>query len=132
GTADIALHVDRPRARLWLHGRGLAVRSAAIVLASGKQVAARWDEVDPSGVVRVTAASEIVGDVTLHVAFDAAYDEQLVGVYRVIGRSGPAVFSKFEAIYARRAFPCFDEPAFKVPYDVALTVPEADEVIGNM
>src|SRR5438045_2065832 len=27
GTADIALHLDRPRARLWLHGRGLAVRS---------------------------------------------------------------------------------------------------------
>src|SRR5262249_17920665 len=69
---------------------------------------------------------------TLHVAFDAAYDEQLVGVYRVATRSGPAVFSKFEAIYARRAFPCFDEPAFKVPYDVALTVPSAEDVVGNM
>src|SRR5690242_5480850 len=38
GTADIALHLDQPRARIWLHGRGLAVRSAAFVLGSGAEV----------------------------------------------------------------------------------------------
>ncbi|HEX3473716.1 MAG TPA: hypothetical protein VHT91_01680, partial [Kofleriaceae bacterium] len=135
GTAEIALHLDQPRARIWLHGRGLAVRSAGFVLGSGAEVAASWEEVDPSGVVRVTPrapAGPLRGDVTLRVAFDAAYDPQLVGVYRVRTTAGPAVFSKFEAIYARRAFPCFDEPAFKLPYDVALTVPASAEVIGNM
>ncbi len=135
GTADIALHLDQPRARIWLHGRGLAVRSAAFILGSGAEIAARWEEVDPSGVARVAplaSAGPLHGDVTLRVAFDAAYDPQLVGVYRVATAAGPAVFSKFEAIYARRAFPCFDEPAFKLPYDVALTVPASAEVIGNM
>src|SRR5262249_30740761 len=135
GTADIALHLDQPRARIWLHGRGLAVRSAAFVLDSGAEVAARWEEVDPSGVVRVTPlapAGPLRDDVTLRVAFDAAYDPHLVGVYRVRTQAGRAVFSKFEAIYARRGFPCFDEPAFKLPYDVALTVPASAEVIGNM
>jgi alanyl aminopeptidase len=134
GTAELALHLDQPRAWIWLHGRGLAVRSAAFV-GSGAEIAARWEEVDPSGVVRVTPlapAGPLRGDVTLRVAFDAAYDPQLVGVYRVPTAAGPAVFSKFEAIYARRAFPCFDEPAFKLPYDVALTVPANAEVIGNM
>ncbi|HEX3758688.1 MAG TPA: M1 family metallopeptidase [Kofleriaceae bacterium] len=138
GTAEIAIHLDHPRARIWLHGRGLAVHSAVLVLASGVQVSARWEEVDPSGVVRLTPeapggrAVSLDGDVVLRVAFDAAYDPQLVGVYRVSTPAGPAVFSKFEAIYARRAFPCFDEPAFKLPYDVALTVPATAEVIGNM
>jgi alanyl aminopeptidase len=136
GTADIALHLDQPRAAIWLHGRGLTVRSAELALASGARIAARWEEVDPTGVVRVTPAQPLaeplVGDVALRVAFEAAYDPQLVGVYRTTTPAGPAVFSKFEAIYARRAFPCFDEPAFKLPYEVTLTVPSGAQVIGNM
>jgi alanyl aminopeptidase len=132
GTADIALHLERPRDQIWIHGRGLAVRTATITPRSGAALAATWDEVDPIGVVRITLPSAVSGDVTLHVEFDAAYDAQLVGVYRVNTASGPAVFSKFEAIYARRAFPCFDEPSFKVPFDVAVTVPNADAVVGNM
>jgi alanyl aminopeptidase len=132
GTADIALHLDHPRDQIWLHGRGLTVSAATITAASGPPLAARWEEVDPTGVVRVRLAQAISGDVTLHVVFDAAYDATLVGVYRVTTAGGPAVFSKFEAIYARRAFPCFDEPAFKVPFDVALTVPSTAAVVGNM
>jgi len=131
GTAELAIHLDKPRRQIWLHGRGLAV-SSATVTAGGATVAVRWDEVDPTGVVRVTLPQAMSGDVALHVAYDAAYDATLVGVYRVTTSAGPAVFSKFEAIYARRAFPCFDEPAFKVPYDVTLIVPEAQAVVGNM
>ncbi len=132
GTADLAMHLTHPRDQIWLHGRGLAVTSATVTVASGANLTARWDEVDPNGVVRVTLPSAVSGDVTLHVAFNAAYDPQLVGVYRVPAAGGAAVFSKFEAIYARRAFPCFDEPAFKVPFDVTLTVPSAEVVVGNM
>jgi alanyl aminopeptidase len=93
---------------------------------------ARWEEVDPTGVARVTVPRAVAGDITLHVVFDAAYDAQLVGAYKVNTASGAAVFSKFEAIYARRAFPCFDEPSFKLPFDIAITAPSADAVIGNM
>jgi alanyl aminopeptidase len=132
GTAEIALHLDEPRDQLWLHGRGLAVSSATITQASGATLAGRWEQVDPEGVVRLTLPSTVSGHVTLRVAFDAAYDAQLVGVYRVTTPRGPAVFSKLEAIYARRAFPSFDEPAFKIPFDVTLTVPAGDTVIGNM
>ncbi|HET7505075.1 MAG TPA: M1 family aminopeptidase [Kofleriaceae bacterium] len=132
GTAEIALHFDRPSDHVWLHGRGLTVGTVELQTASGARLAARWDERDPLGVVRVTLPSAVSGDATLRVAFEAGYDAQLVGVYRVKTSAGPAVFTKFEAIYARRAFPCFDEPAFKIPYDIALTVPRADVVVGNM
>ncbi|HEU4731147.1 MAG TPA: M1 family metallopeptidase [Kofleriaceae bacterium] len=132
GTAEIALRFEHPSDHVWLHGRGLTVRAAEVTTASGARLAARWEERDPLGVVRVTLPSAVSGDATLRVAFEAGYDAQLAGVYRVRTSVGPAVFSKFEAIYARRAFPCFDEPAFKIPYDIALTVPRADAVIGNM
>jgi alanyl aminopeptidase len=132
GTAEIAIHLDRPRDQIWLHGRGLAVHTATVTPASGPAIVARWEEVDPIGVARVSLPAPVSGDVTLRIAFDAAYDPGLVGVYRVQTPVGPAVFTKFEAIYARRAFPCFDEPAFKVPYDVTLTVPADTTVIGNL
>jgi alanyl aminopeptidase len=132
GTAVLALHLAHPRRQIWLHGRDLAVTAATVVRAAGPPIAARWEQVDPTGVVRVTLAEPVRGDVALRVAFDAAYDGSLVGVYRVETSAGPAVYSKFEAIYARRAFPSFDEPAFKAPYEVELTVPESQSVIGNM
>src|SRR5689334_1906768 len=132
GSADIALKLDRPRDQIWMHGRGLAVTSATLALASGPKLTVRWEEVDRNGVVRVVLPTAVSGEVSLHVVFSAAYDPSLVGVYRVTTAVGPAVFSKFEAIYARRAFPCFDEPAFKVPYDVTLTVPIGNTAVGNM
>src|SRR5919206_475780 len=36
-----------------------------------------------------------------------------------------------ELTVARRAFPCFDDPGFKTPFDVALVVPAADLAVGN-
>jgi alanyl aminopeptidase len=135
GTAEITLHLDRPRDVIWLHGRGLRVSSISLELASHEQVAATWREADPTGVAAVSLSHAVgPGEATLHIAYSADYDPSLVGVYRVkTGPSGtPAVFSKFEAIYARRAFPGFDEPSFKVPFDLSLTVPAASWGLSNM
>src|SRR6185312_13403207 len=122
GVADIEVDLQQ-RDHLWLHGLGLHVTSAKI----NDQVA-HYEELDPSGVARVSWETAIAGPATLHIVYDAPYDPNLVGVYRV----KDAVFSKFEAIYARRAFPCFDEPDLKIPFDVTLTVPSAAVALGNM
>ncbi len=41
------------------------------------------------------------------------------------------VFTHFEPIDARRVFPCFDEPSFKVPWQVSLIVPAMDRAFAN-
>ena len=41
------------------------------------------------------------------------------------------VFSQFESIFARRAFPCFDEPGFKVPWQLTLHVPKNLVAVSN-
>jgi peptidase M1-like protein/ERAP1-like protein len=123
GAATLTLQLDRPRDVIWLHGRGLTVSDVRV-----GDVAASYSEVDPSGVARLQLSRPMSGSVVVRIEYSAAYDTQLVGAYR----TNHAVFTKFEAIYARRAFPCFDEPAFKIPFDVTLIVPAGTPAVGNM
>jgi len=41
------------------------------------------------------------------------------------------VFTQHEALYARRTFPCVDEPGSKVPWTLTLDVPKGNVAIGN-
>jgi aminopeptidase N len=43
-----------------------------------------------------------------------------------------ALFTQFEAPDARRFFPGWDEPRFRTPYNLNVTVPAGQDVIGNM
>src|SRR6185436_4471509 len=43
----------------------------------------------------------------------------------------PYAWTQFESISAREAFPCFDEPGFKTPFDIALTARPSDAIISN-
>ena len=49
------------------------------------------------------------------------------------GKKKGLATTKFEPTYARRAFPCFDEPTFKSTYSVTLVRPSKDYIaLGNM
>jgi alanyl aminopeptidase len=67
----------------------------------------------------------------LRIRYRADFSEDLEGLYRVeVGDAAYAV-TQFEAISARRAFPSFDEPVFKTPFDVTLTVPSDHVAVAN-
>ena len=53
------------------------------------------------------------------------------GLFRQEDRGDWYVVSQFEAISARRAFPCFDEPGWKTPWRVTIDAPAADVVVSN-
>ena len=41
------------------------------------------------------------------------------------------IFTQFESIDARDVFPCFDEPAYKVPWQLTLHVPAQEKAVSN-
>lgn len=41
------------------------------------------------------------------------------------------VFTQFEDMHARRAFPSFDEPSFKIPYQVTISAPQKHTIVSN-
>ena len=64
----------------------------------------------------------------VEIAFTGILNDQLHGFYRSTftdadGVTHTIATTQFENTDARRAFPCWDEPAFKATYQVNLTVP---------
>ena len=41
------------------------------------------------------------------------------------------IFTQFEDMHARKAFPSFDEPIFKIAYQMSISAPEHQVVVGN-
>ncbi len=69
-----------------------------------------------------------VGPAVVEIAFTGILNDQLHGFYRstftdTAGTKHTIATTQFENTDARRAFPCWDEPAFKATYQVNLTVP---------
>jgi puromycin-sensitive aminopeptidase len=69
-----------------------------------------------------------VGAAVLEIGFNGILNDQLHGFYRSTytdpaGVKHVIATTQFENTDARRAFPCWDEPAFKATYQVNLTVP---------
>ncbi|HEX2061225.1 MAG TPA: M1 family aminopeptidase, partial [Thermoanaerobaculia bacterium] len=52
-------------------------------------------------------------------------------LYKMVAKGEPYVFTQFQAIDARRAFPAWDEPGFKLPYELTVTIPAQYDAISN-
>jgi aminopeptidase N len=72
------------------------------------------------------------GEVRVEIEYEAPFGSELAGLYRVEESGRYYAFSQFEATDARRAIPCFDEPAYKAPFTVAVTAPRGLVALGNM
>lgn len=87
--------------------------------------------------VKLTAPEKIeAGSYTLRLKFRGQINDKLRGFYRSAqalknGEKSWIALTQFEATDARRAFPCFDEPAFKATFKLSLTVDEKLQAISN-
>ena len=133
GTAAIDVELSAPTRMIWLHGRDLHVHECAFELPGGLRAAAVFEQVTPFGVATVTLPRAVgPGRMTLHFGWDAVYSDAVqTGLFR--SRTGAEVYviTEFLSVDARRAFPGFDEPRFKTPFDVRLTVPAALFAVSN-
>lgn len=75
------------------------------------------------------------GKVRLTLVFKGILNDKMRGFYRskysVSGKEHHMATSQLEATDARRAFPCFDEPAQKAVFHVSLVVPKGKTAISN-
>lgn len=133
GTVSIDVTLEAPTKLIWLHGQDLKVREATVTGEGGKPIAATWREIpDSDGVVSLSLASEVRGPkARISIKYEADYNRQLEGLYRADDAGEAYLYSQMETIFARRAFPSFDEPRFKTPFDISMTVRTGDSAISN-
>lgn len=132
GRVEITVSVDQPLTAMFLHGEDLEVKSVAARLASGERIAAQYAQVHKDGVAQLTFDSALErGEHVLEFEYSAAFGRLLHGLYKVTEGEHDYAFTQMESVYARQAFPSFDEPAFKTPFELTLTVNEAHVAIAN-
>ncbi len=71
------------------------------------------------------------GKLALKIEYTGILNNELRGFYLSKTAKRNYAVTQFEATDARRAFPSFDEPAFKATFDIQLTVDKGDTVISN-
>ena len=132
GAVDIDVRLDHPRSVVWLHGIDMHVTVASVTPDGGAPLAATWRERGEGGMASLSLAGVApAGKARIHVAFDAPFGRGQKGLYRTREAGVDYAFTQFEAIAARLAFPCFDEPGFKIPFTTTLVVPPDMQAVAN-
>ncbi|MGI9405704.1 MAG: M1 family metallopeptidase, partial [Hyphomicrobiaceae bacterium] len=132
GEVRIGVTLEKPAKKIWFHGRGLDVTKAFALTSSGEAVAATFAEVGETGVASLNLRREIgPGTATLVIRYSAPFDRSLVGLYKVESKGQSYAYTQMQPLYARRAFPGFDEPRFKTPFEVSITTHNSDVAASN-
>jgi len=80
----------------------------------------------------LTASAQLMpGPANIRISFTGILNDKLRGFYLAKTKLRNYATTQFESTDARRAFPSFDEPAFKSTFDITLVVDKGDTAISN-
>jgi aminopeptidase N len=131
GEVVIDLKVAEASDSFRFHAEEMDLQSVELTDSSGASIGLSHEAGDAELII-VTCERELApGEYTLSIQFANNFDTTSRGLYRVIYEKQGYLFTQMEADDARSAFPCWDEPAFKIPWDFTLSAPEHQVVIFN-
>ena len=138
-TGDVGILVEIPAATqaIVLHGRDLTISRAEVIQGERHTPAttsvrmAKGMRDAPDELVLTFARALTPGRAEIRIAWSALIGEKLSGLYRVKEDASSYAFTQLEPADARRMIPCFDEPAFKVSFELKVTTPRGNLVVAN-
>ena len=129
GRVEIDLDINESVTSFALNAKELELSGASVTVAGQTYVsgAPSFDEEYETATFTFDAALP-TGAAVATITFTGILNDQLHGFYRSTytdnnGVSHTIATTQFESHDARKAFPCWDEPAFKATYEVTLVVP---------
>jgi alanyl aminopeptidase len=133
GRATIEIELSAPAEHVWMHGSGLSVERVTLDDERSSTALANdaFAQVTEDGVARLHFGRTLSpGRYRLHFEYSAPFGSGLHGLYRVRAGDHWYAVTQFEDISAREAFPSFDEPRFKTPFEIVVTAPAGSTVAG--
>lgn len=130
GSTTIKLDVQQDVQRIGVNQVGLALSHVA--LNGGNDMRSLSVEDDQWERVWLSDGNTIpAGEYELSIEFEGQHSMDSLGMHRVTFEDNDYIFTQMESMYARRAFPCLDEPAMKVPFTLTIEAPEDLVVVAN-
>ena len=131
GSIDIDLKVAKVTDTLWLNATELTIEKAAFTV-GGATVPAKIIAGNDDFVGFSVDKPLQPGVAKLHIEWKGPISrKEDRGLFAQKEGDRWYAITQFEAIFARRVFPCFDEPNIKVPWRLTLEVPKALVALSN-
>ncbi|XP_073991593.1 glutamyl aminopeptidase-like isoform X2 [Rhodnius prolixus] len=130
GDISINLTLTKPRKYIVLHQHDLNITKTILKTKNGDniKVSEAFPYVKNEFWVVLPEKELESGEYILDLVFDGSLLKKIVGFYRSTykskdGNSRYLATTKFEPTYARKAFPCFDEPSLKATFSIRVVTP---------
>jgi cytosol alanyl aminopeptidase len=131
GWSRIEVDLTKPTNQLWVNAKDLTPDQSSVDY-QGRTLQA---VATPAGgeFIGLELPSPIgPGPATISIRYQGTLPETSVaGPYRNKVDDNWYAFTTFTPIDARRAFPCFDEPRFKTPWEISIRVKRTDKAFSN-
>ena len=137
GSQSIDIDVLEPTDRIILNAAELEI-GAVSVIRDGNVTACSSVSFDAENETATLDFGAVLtlGEARLDMEFTGVLNDKLLGFYRseYVNQDGETRYlatTQFEATDARRAFPCWDEPAHKATFEVTLVFAEEYQAVSN-
>ena len=137
GAEEIDVQVDEPTSFIVLNSLELDIHGVELFREGGPSLEADISYDEKAETVTLDFGEVIpTGPARLEIDFEGVLNDKLRGFYRseYTGPDGESRYlatTQFEATDARRAFPCWDEPAHKATFQVTLVLPSNLSAVSN-
>jgi aminopeptidase N/puromycin-sensitive aminopeptidase len=131
GVETIEVSLAEPATSITLNSAEIAFQSVTISAGGKQQTATVASDKDKEQTTFTVAEQIPAGKATIAIAYTGILNGELRGFYLSKTEKRNYAVTQFESTDARRAFPSFDEPAFKATYDVSLVIDSGDTGISN-
>ncbi|WP_462173237.1 M1 family aminopeptidase [Pseudoalteromonas xiamenensis] len=131
GVTTLYLSFAQDASEVAFHSKALQIDSVTLVQ-NEQSTSLALSQADEFDVVRQTLVSPISGSVKLIVHFKGLFSNAVEGLFvqRTEGKK-PFIFSQFQKMLARRAFPTVDDPSFKTHFTFTLDIPKQYQALHN-
>jgi aminopeptidase N len=131
GLETIRVRVTRPTSRVVLNALDLRFDDVTIDAAAASQEAGVSINPHDETATLTVAQPLPAGPAEIRIRYAGVFNGQLRGFYLSKTARRRYAVTQFESTDARRAFPCFDEPALKATFALTLVVDRRDTAISN-
>ncbi|MCC7371904.1 MAG: M1 family metallopeptidase [Chloroflexi bacterium] len=137
GDERVTLAISEPVTEILLNAVDMELSSVTLSNAAGASLTGTVEMVPDEERARITLSGTAApGAWTLSLKFDGVLNDRLHGFYRSTytdsnGERQVIATTQMEAVDARRAFPCWDEPEMKAVFSVTLVVDEGLMAVSN-